>query len=135
MKKEIYSTSKVLLIEDDPITNFMMLIKLRQIGIHGVCVAENRSRALEYLKEHSPGLIFLNIKMPTIEGLNFLEYLKKSGYALQAFVVLLTDGMCKMHREQAFQYHNVVDFIEKPLDERKIVNVLSKMGMKEAISL
>lgn len=63
---------KILLVEDDPQLNLTYSILLKKVG-HELEHAYNGVEALEKLKEFTPELILLDIRMPRMDGIEFLR--------------------------------------------------------------
>jgi len=71
--------NKILLVDDDGATNFynQYILKKNQICCE-VIVLNNGLEALEYLKNEAlPDFIFLDINMPIMNGIQFLEEAQK----------------------------------------------------------
>ncbi len=69
-------------------------------------------RALEILKSEDPFLIFLDILMPNMDGLEVLKRLKKMGKASK--VVLITAS------DDAYQGEDGIYCLKKPFDIREL---------------
>lgn len=121
----------ILLVEDDPISNFISHTKLKQNGFEKVDIVENGQLAVSYLEKRIPHLIFLDINMPVMDGFEFLEYLKKSNRYSKTKIVMLTSSIRPCDREYSKEFKNVIDFLEKPLNKFKIEYVLDKLSMKD----
>lgn len=67
--------SKILLVEDDPQLSLTYSILLKKVG-HELEHAFNGIEALEKLKTYSPELILLDIRMPRMDGIEFLRHAK-----------------------------------------------------------
>ncbi|RZJ92670.1 MAG: response regulator, partial [Hymenobacter sp.] len=70
--------SSILLIDDDPTTNFLHEQLLLSLGVTSQClVAENGADALALLAEATdtqlPCLVLLDVHMPVMDGIEFLE--------------------------------------------------------------
>ena len=81
MKKKLHC---IMLIDDDPATNFYHRIILRDGGwAQKIVEVKNGEEALQYLQtpfgidNPRPSLIFLDINMPRMNGWEFLEAYKK----------------------------------------------------------
>lgn len=70
---------RILLIDDDTATNFYNRYILKKNNIdYEIITLDNGLSALEYIKNNSfPKYIFLDINMPLMDGIQFLEEAKK----------------------------------------------------------
>lgn len=64
--------ARILVVEDDPQLNLTYDILLKKIG-HEVAHALNGFEALDQVKEFKPELILLDIRMPKMDGIEFLR--------------------------------------------------------------
>jgi CheY-like chemotaxis protein len=126
----------ILLIDDDEVANF---INERQVKASGIAkqihVAQSGVAALSLLKEkligtkERPDIIFLDIRMPVMDGFEFLEEFNKlpEDHIKDIKVVMLSSSLAETDRQKAGQYKNVVGFINKPLNSIKIEELKSKL--------
>jgi len=119
--------NKIMLVDDDEASNFLSRVVLDDIeAAREIEVAEDGDIACKMLdKDGCPDIIFLDIRMPRMSGFDFLNNLVKKGSCRKSKVVLLTSSFRKEDREKALQYHNVIDYLEKPLTEeaaQKVIN-------------
>jgi CheY-like chemotaxis protein len=113
--------NKVLLIDDDATANYLTKELLESMkAAKEIEVAENCVRALKLITESSPDIIFLDIRMPGIDGFDFLERLKALAFENKIKVVLLTSSMRPEDRLRAFSYKAVIEYLEKPLTSEKV---------------
>ena len=79
---------KVLLVDDEPfiVQGLSALIDWEKEGFEIVGTAGNGSEAVEFLKSNPVDLILADIKMPVMNGLEFLKYCNIS-------VLLMTDNI------------------------------------------
>lgn len=133
MNKQSFPNLTVLLIDDDPISNLLAQIKLRQLGIKSVTSVENGLRALNHLQSKKPDLILLDINMPTMDGFEFLNANEKYNLCPETPIVMLTSSVRSRDRNRALQYLSVIEYIEKPLTTLKIERVLVKLSLKDRV--
>lgn len=130
---------KILLIDDDTIGNMLtstILEDMPHIG-HLEIVTSGRE-AIEYLKKKEsekdsfPDLIFVDIKMPEIDGFELIEICESKFNEIKnskRFVVL-SSSVREKDRTQAMSYDSVIDFVSKPLTDQKIAE-LSEFVLKQ----
>lgn len=131
----LHNNLHVLLIEDDPVSNFIAFSKLKKFGIEDVKAVENGLEALNYLQSRCPDIIFLDINMPIMDGFEFLEHAKKNNICHQTSIAILTSSIRPCDKERATSFKGVVDFLEKPLDPTKIGQVLANLEKKNKLNL
>jgi two-component system phosphate regulon response regulator PhoB len=81
---------RVLLIEDDEALAQMYRTKLERDG-YTVRVAGDGEAALRLVDEQLPDLIFLDIRLPRMDGLEFLERLRRSEGTRNIPVVIVSN--------------------------------------------
>lgn len=128
MKKKLNS---ILLIDDDPISNFLTERLLLKIGAaRNITVASNAIQALEIIddclefEDSCPEVIFLDINMPVMSGIDFLYSFKdkkfKNGQKSTIVVVSTSDN----HKDQKeIKSLGVKLILQKPLTESKLKEV------------
>jgi len=81
---------KILLIDDNNATNYYNSHFLAKNGFKGeVRIATNGKKGLQLLDDWLPDLIFLDINMPVMNGLEFLERFEKLPIQLQEEVTIV----------------------------------------------
>ncbi len=115
---------KVLVIDDDQINN-IIFEKLASISdfAEEVVTCLSAVDGLDYLQkiqkdqEEPPNLIFLDIRMPIVNGWEFLERFKKldTVYFKDVLVYMLTSSSDQSDVNKAKNFSIVTDYIVKPL--------------------
>jgi CheY-like chemotaxis protein len=128
--------TSVLLVDDDPTTNFLNKMLLTRMGVtEQVLVAENGEQALRTLDQTCsapataacPRLILLDMNMPVLNGLAFLEaYVQMPLAHQQAIViVMLTTSLHPVDLARA-QALPIAGFLNKPLTKEKVTALLQQ---------
>jgi CheY-like chemotaxis protein len=124
----------VLLVDDDNINNFIneRLIKKLAMTQH-VNIAVNGEEALDFLKkknnskEPMPELILLDINMPVMDGFEFLkEYEKLNLPDKEKVVITMLTTSTNPGDVDKFNKANVASYINKPLTEPKLIEIMKK---------
>jgi two-component system LytT family response regulator len=103
---------KVLIVDDEPLARALLvelLKKFPEFQIIGEC--SDGKEAIKAFKRKSPDLVFLDVQMPGISGLMFLEELKDTSLPAIIFVTAYDQ-----YAIRAFDFH-AVDYLLKPFSQ------------------
>lgn len=113
---------KILIVDDEPeILRTMKRILERKDYV--VVTFENPVPALEYLKTERVHLILSDLKMPVMDGMQFLAQVKKSYPSIP--VVLIT-GHATISTAVAAIQLGAADYLKKPFEIKKIYEVVQR---------
>ena len=117
---------RILILEDDAFQRRFLQLYLEAAGFE-VEYAENGSEGLKILNESLPfDLIMSDLKMPVMNGMEFLIEVKKHEHLCNIPVVLLSkidNQKIKEKSESLGAYH----FMEKPFTNEKISHLLKTL--------
>jgi CheY-like chemotaxis protein len=119
---EFIPINKILLVDDDATANYLSKELLESLhAAKEIEIAENCLRALELIKQSNcADIVLLDIKMPGLDGFDFLEKLKNLALSKKIKVVMLTSSLRPEDKLRAFSYKAVVEYVEKPLTPEKV---------------
>ncbi len=115
-------SNKNILIIDDSNTNLVLLESLFRRNGYRVFSAISGREGLDLLKKNIPDLIFLDLKMPEIDGFEFMMLLKKNADWANIPVVILSAISDKETIIQSIEM-GVVDYLTKPLEIEKVISL------------
>ena len=119
---------KILLIEDDEITNFISKTTLGKFGFKNVSFSLNGQEGLDYLKDNgSPDLILLDINMPVMDGWDFLEAINSLNLYSNVPVVITTSSARPEDKLKGTTFGNIIKYMEKPIDFEILNRILLKI--------
>lgn len=114
-----------LVIDDEPLARNLLIDyvkKVPSLNLVGAC--ENALKAMEVLREKPIDLLFLDIQMPELTGLNMLKVLQKKP------MVILTTA----YSEYALESYelDVVDYLLKPITLERFLKAIEKVNQRKA---
>ncbi len=113
---------KVLVAEDTPELQLLERRILESLGVE-VTVAHNGGEAVESAMAQPFDLIFMDMQMPILSGIEATEVLRENG--CETPIVALTANVMQKHRD-AFDRAGCDGFLEKPINKQDLVQVLKK---------
>jgi DNA-binding NtrC family response regulator len=122
-RKEMENLSKRILVVDDDrgiLDSFEVLLGDR----YDLVKAENGYEALRILEADPPHLMFLDIKMPGLDGIDILKRLQEDQKKVGVVVITATD---QEKTEEEAKSLGVIDFLKKPLDIFEIERIASQV--------
>ena len=80
------ATKTVLVIDDEAATLTMFRLFLNAYG-YSVLTAENGETGLRLVREHHPGIVFTDLKIPGMDGFEVLRQVKKTAPETEVLVI------------------------------------------------
>ena len=117
---------KCLIVDDEPMARASVKhLCERHEALKFVGSCENAKQALDFLSGNHVDLVFLDIEMPGLDGIQFLKSLKKAPN------IIITTS----HKNYAFEAFEVkaLDFISKPIEYRRFKEAVQKVIDLEAL--
>jgi PAS domain S-box len=115
---------RVLLAEDNPTNQFVLLKLLRDLGVH-VDLAENGRDAVDRLAERSYDLVLMDLQMPEMDGLTATREIRRLPARADTPVVALTANAFTEDRERCLQA-GMNGFLPKPIDPALLREALER---------
>jgi CheY-like chemotaxis protein len=121
------SQKPILLVEDDQVDAMMITRAMQELNINNrLDIVINGEEALAYLRDRKlekPGLIFLDLNMPRMNGLEFLRIIKQDALLQQIPVIVLTTSREIQDRQESFKL-SVGGYMVKPFDYCDLVEII-----------
>jgi CheY-like chemotaxis protein len=122
------STCKaILLVEDDEVDAMTVRRALKELHVSNPLVqVENGEEALAHLRQPAPALpciILLDLNMPVMGGIEFLQVVKHDAALKRIPVVVLTTSDEQQDKVASFDL-GVAGYIRKPVDYRQFVEAV-----------
>lgn len=119
---------KILIVDDQPGVRYLLDIVIREAG-HRVSTAKNGLEAVEIAKSNHPDLIFMDVRMPLMGGLEALGEIK--AMIPDTEVIIMTAYGSEETVSRAME-GGALCCIAKPFDVEKIKELLDGMEWKQS---
>lgn len=119
---------KILIIEDDEITNFITESALGKLGFKNIDVALNGQDGLDFLQENKcPDIILLDVNMPVLDGWDFLKAKERENLCSNVPIIITTSSGRPEDRLMAKNFKNIIDYMEKPVNFNSLNSILKNI--------
>ncbi len=129
---------RILLVEDDAKDVELTLTALEKFNLHNeVIVVNDGEEALDYLNRSGkfrlrqsdhPVVVFLDLKMPKVDGLEVLRQMKTNGELKMIPVVVITSSREGPDIKKAYGL-GVNAYVVKPVDFLQFMDAVSQVGL------
>ncbi len=113
---------RILVVDDDQgiLDSFEVLLGDR----YDLVKADNGYEALRILESHPPQLMFLDIKMAGLDGIDILKTLQKGQKSVEVVIITAID---QEKTEEEARSLGVIDYLKKPLDIFEVERITSQV--------
>lgn len=129
--------SPILLVEDDQVDAMTVQRALKELKVKNSLVhMEDGEKALAYLRDTShskPCIILLDLNMPIMNGVEFLQEAKSDDKLKGIPVVVLTTSGEQQDKVSSFNL-SVAGYMTKPVDYQQFVEVIRSIDSYWSIS-
>ncbi|WP_228028178.1 two-component system response regulator BtsR [Chitinibacter fontanus] len=112
---------RVILVDDEPLARDELRNLLLAEGIEVVGEASNAIEGMQQINQSRPEVVFLDIQMPRISGLEMVAMLDPERLPLIVFVTAFDEHAVKAFEEHAF------DYLLKPVEQARLSKTLSRL--------
>ena len=120
------TTLNVLIVDDQPGVRYLLTIIIEEEG-HKAFTAQNGKEAVEMVSSHDPDLVFMDVRMPIMGGLEALRRIKMTFPCTE--VVMMTAYGAEDTIDTALQ-NGALTCIAKPFDIEEIRNFIKQFSWK-----
>jgi two-component system alkaline phosphatase synthesis response regulator PhoP len=114
---------KILIVDDEPHIRMLIEQTLEELEDEGVefLTAENGEIALNIIQQENPQLVFLDVMMPKLNGMEVCRKVKKELLLNNVFIVLLTAKGQELDRQKGHEVGADI-YMTKPFDPEAILS-------------
>lgn len=114
-------TLRIFIADDErPAREYLKRLLAEFDDVECIGEAENGAEALEALRHLKPDLVFLDLQMPEMSGIEVVRQLRKTQMPLTAFVTAFDE-----YAVQAFEL-NAVDYLLKPVERERLRETIDR---------
>lgn len=128
--------ARILIVDDEPVNLKVARKYLREAGYSNVETSSDARAALEQVRKQPPALILLDLIMPEMDGLQFLQAVRSAEDLWQIPVIVLTATDDQEVKLSALEL-GANDFLTKPVDPTELLprirNVLSVKAYQDRL--
>lgn len=115
------SEKKILIVDDASFMRHMLKRAMGKAGDYTILEAPDGETALELFRQQRPDLVFLDISMPGMDGIEVLKQLKQMDGCLP---VLMCSAIGQERKILEAMENGAADFIVKPFKEEQIIEAV-----------
>lgn len=116
--------SKVVAVEDNPLNQKMLEILFKELGVQ-LIITENGKDGVSKTLELKPDLVLMDLHMPVMDGYEATKIIRNDSTCKDIPIVVVTANVLIDQKQKAADL-GIQDFLLKPIDLRKLMQVLSK---------
>jgi signal transduction histidine kinase/CheY-like chemotaxis protein len=116
---------RILLAEDNPINRQLAVMILDKMG-YSCGVAENGKEVLDQLQKEPFDLIFMDIQMPEMDGLEATRHIRR-GRGKQPVIIAMTANTTRKDRDDCMT-EGMNDFLSKPVHLDELIRMMENWG-------
>lgn len=108
----------ILIVEDEPMMRSFLKRTLQDE--YNIITEENGKYALEWLyKGNLPDLLIVDLQMPEMDGFDFVEYIRRSGFFNRLPIIVLSSRESVDDRLRCFEL-GANDYLIKPFNPKEL---------------
>jgi len=119
---------KILIVDDEAHIRMLIEQTLEELEDEGVSLlfAENGEEALKIISEDKPNLVFLDVMMPKMNGMDVCYKAKKELFLDDVFIVLLTAKGQEVDRQKGLDM-GANRYMTKPFDPDEMYDIATEI--------
>lgn len=119
---------KLLIVDDEPHIRMLIEQTLEDLEDDGVelLFAENGEQALHIIEKEKPNLVFLDVMMPKMNGMEVCQKVKKELKLTNVYIILLTAKGQEVDRQKGLDM-GADRYMTKPFDPDEMLSIAAEI--------
>ena len=119
----------ILVVDDNAINLLVIKQILKQLGLQQIREARDGEKCLDLFKEKNADIIFMDIQMPNLDGIQATQLLRKLPQGPNSYIIAMTANAMTGDREACLKA-GMDNYIAKPFNREQIQSILeSKLSV------
>lgn len=123
--KDKKEEQKILIVDDEPFILKSLSFVLMKEGFK-IETATNGLEAMEKIKKNKPDIVFLDIMMPKMNGMEVCQWIRQDPILKNIYVIILTAKGQEMDREKGFSI-GADEYMTKPFSPSSVVQRIKEI--------
>jgi CheY-like chemotaxis protein len=120
---------KILVVDDNSDNRDILVFRLRRMGNFELLTASDGREALEVAARARPDLIFMDLRMPVMDGYEAIILLRQTEWGKDLPIIAVTAASSEEYREKAFKA-GCSAFIAKPIIDYSIIKKMIRQMLQ-----
>ena len=116
----------ILVAEDNLINQKLILNSLKKLGYEGVDLVQNGKEAIEKANQQTYDLIFMDVQMPVLDGLEATMEIRRSLQEQEQPVIISMTASAMPEDQEACRMAGMQDSLSKPFRTHQLKDILEK---------
>jgi CheY-like chemotaxis protein len=130
-QKQETSALKILVVEDNKVNQILVKSMLTKEGFE-ISIAENGKQAVDILCNERFDLVFMDLHMPVMDGLQATKLIRSHSNCLEKDIpIIALTGANTNNEQQECLNAGMTDFMTKPFRQKEILEIISKYTRHE----
>ncbi len=121
----------ILVVDDDPLIRRLIATTLEDVAGYDIVEAEDGQDALERAATLEPGIVFLDIDMPRMDGITACRRLRDAPTTARSTIIMLTAATTDTAERQAAEAGADM-FLSKPFSPLEVLQLVDEIGARSS---
>jgi CheY-like chemotaxis protein len=121
----------ILVVDDDPLIRKLIATTLEDVAGYDTVESEDGQDAVEQAAALEPGIIFLDIDMPRMDGITACRRLRAAPTTARSTIIMLTAATTDTAERQAAEAGADM-FLSKPFSPLEVLQLVDEIGARSS---
>jgi PAS domain S-box-containing protein len=122
-KDDSHLALSILIADDNSINQKVLTLLLKRLNFKNVSIANDGLECVEMFKNRNFDLVFMDLQMPNIDGLNATKIIRSLKLSKQPYIIALTGNVFVENVQECYE-SGMDNFLSKPLDLESLKTVM-----------